>query len=126
MSDRISHKISGKILVAAAAGAMLLTAPALAANAAKPPAHAHAQPMKSTKTTSAKPMHHRHAKKVSMNMSTRGDREVRALNALESAGYRQFDNLHRKGGEFVATAMKSGRSYDVTITPAGQIQAARA
>jgi hypothetical protein len=61
MSDRISHKISGKTLVAAAAGAMLLTAPALAANAAKPPAHA--QPMKSTKTTSAKPMHHRHAKK---------------------------------------------------------------
>lgn len=82
--------------------------------------------------TSAKAVHHHkmarteHRKKTAENVSVQGNREVDALNTLESAGYRQFDNLHANGANFVATAMKSGKSFDVTVTPAGQIEATKA
>lgn len=66
------------------------------------------------------------AHRISVSRSTRGNREVNALNALEAAGYRQFDNLHADGRDFVATAHKAGKSYDVTITPSGAIQASNA
>lgn len=83
--------------------------------------------------TSAKDMHHHHnmakkgsPRKTAKNMSIQGNREVRALNALEAAGYRQFNNLHAKGADFVTTAMKAGKSYSVTVTSAGRIEATRA
>ena len=52
-----------------------------------------------------------------------GHSEVHALNALEAAGYRHFTNLHAKGAEFVGTAQKAGKTYDVTIGPSGSIKA---
>ena len=61
--------------------------------------------------------HHRQMKKISM----RGDSEVQALNELEASGYRQFKNLHAQGTDFVATATKSGKTYDVTVRPSGTI-----
>ena len=140
-------------LLAAAASAMLLTAPVLveastthaiqsATTAKTKTGSTKAAPTKtaSTKATpskiaSAKTMsheiaitkatHHHHAK-MAKNVSVQGDREVRALNALESAGYRQFNNLRANGTDFVATAMKAGRSYDVTVTPQGRIEAKKA
>ena len=51
----------------------------------------------------------------------RGDSEVQALNKLEASGYRQFKNLHAQGADFVATATKSGKTYDVTVRPSGTI-----
>ncbi len=128
--------MSHKFLFAAAASAMLLTAPALAAATTQHAVHAQAKTAAktqaaSTKTASskavpAKTTRHHHRSKIARNMSVRGDREVRALNALESAGYRKFNNLHASGTNFVATAMKAGKSYDVTVTPAGSIEANKA
>lgn len=129
--------MSAKILLAAAASTIFLAAPALAVAATHP---MHAQSATAAKTTpaktasaktmatktTAKKVTHRHHSKTARNISTRGDREVSALNALESAGYRQFANLHAKGHEFVATAMKNGKSYDVTVTGADRIEAIRA
>ncbi|HEX4105500.1 MAG TPA: hypothetical protein VHX92_04650 [Rhizomicrobium sp.] len=116
--------MTNHVFLAAAAGAMLLATPAMAATTITHTTHA--QSATATNVKSAKATHHRHHQKMTMNMSARGDREVEALNRLESAGYRQFDNLRHKGAGFVATAMKSGKSYDVTITPAGRIDATRA
>lgn len=122
--------MSAKILLAAAASTMFLAAPALAATH---PARAQSQTAAKTTPAKAAPaksasakITHRHHSRMARNVSTRGDREVRALNALESAGYRQFANLHAKGHEFVATAMKGGKSYDVTVTGADRIEATRA
>jgi hypothetical protein len=53
---------------------------------------------------------------------TQGDREVSALNSLEAAGYRNFDNLRASGHDFVATATKAGKTFDVTVLPSGKIQ----
>jgi hypothetical protein len=104
------------------AGMIHAKTPAATQTAAKKPA---ARPKTTTASATAvkKPMrHHRVAKKVAM----RGHREVAALNALESNGYRQFANLHAQGSDFVATANKNGKSYDVTVAPSGAIQAASA
>lgn len=100
----------------AAASAMLLAAPALA-EAATTNAVQSATTGK-TKTASTE---------ATKNVSVKGDREMRALNALESAGYRQFNTLHANGTDFfVATAMKAGQSCDVTVTPQGRIEARKA
>lgn len=147
--------MSHNLLFAAAAGAMLVTAPALAATASKHATHmqsasqtkAATTKAASTKTASskttpakmasttampAKTVHHRskmakseHHKKTAENVGMQGSREVDALNTLESAGYRQFNDLHASGTDFTATAMKAGKSYDVTVTPAGKIDATR-
>jgi hypothetical protein len=53
----------------------------------------------------------------------RGDREVRALNRLEAAGYRQFGDFVRKGSEFVTTANKHGELFRVTVAANGVISA---
>ena len=146
--------MTDNFLLAAAASAMLLTAPALAAAAtthavqsdsmAKTKAASTETALTKTastktapsKTASAKTMahkiattkanHHHHPAKMAKNVSVQGDREVRALNALESAGFRQFNNLRANGTDFVATAMKAGQSYDVTVTPQGRIEARKA
>jgi hypothetical protein len=91
------------------------TAPAKAASGTTPTMAVHHHKMAMTE----------HRKKTAENVSIQGHREVQALNTLESAGYRQFNNLHASGTNFVATAMKAGKSYDVTVTPAGRIEATR-
>ena len=68
-------------------------------------------------------MHHVRGKKVAMIGAKFGHNEVHALNALEASGYRQFTNLHAKGADFIGTAQKAGKSYDVTVTPSGSIKA---
>lgn len=106
--------MSTKLLIAATA-AILAASPALAATQAASKSHAAAITSEKTK------MHHHHrmARKVSM----RGDAEVRALNVLEAAGYRQFNDLHARGRDFLATASKAGKFYDVTVMPSGSINA---
>ena len=150
--------MSNKFLLAAAAGALLLTATNLAAAATTHKVHTQsgttakastkAAPTKaaSMKMTPAKTAptkaasgtaptmgvhHHKmarteHRKKTAENVSIQGHREVQALNALEAAGYRRFNNLHTSGTNFVGTAMKSGKSYDVTVTQTGRIEATKA
>lgn len=77
-------------------------------------------------------MHHHkmakseHGKKTAVNESPQAAQEVRALNTPGSTGYRQFSNLHADGSDFVATATKAGKSFDVTVSPAGQIEARKA
>ena len=143
--------MSDNFLLAAVASATLLTGPALAAvapthavqsattsktktastkTAPTKMASTKAAPTRtaSAKTGSAKiaapkTSDHNHHAKMAKNVLGRGNGEVRALNALESAGYRQFNNLHASGTDFVATAMKAGQSYDVTVTPQGRIEA---
>jgi hypothetical protein len=68
-------------------------------------------------------MHHVRARKVAMIRSRFGHSEVNALNALEAAGYRQFTNLHENGANFVGTAQKAGKNYEVTVMPSGTIKA---
>ncbi len=53
----------------------------------------------------------------------RGDREVRALNLLEAAGYRQFGDIVRKGPRFVTTANKHGELFSVSVAANGVISA---
>ena len=48
-------------------------------------------------------------------------RQVQALNKLEASGYRQFENLHARGADFVATATKGGKTDAVTVRPSGTI-----
>lgn len=109
------------------AAALLIVSPAFAATSRTSAHHSattkHASiTMTKMTTASSRTDHSRMAKKVSM----RGDSQVRALNALKSHGYRQFTDLHAKGGDFVATARKNGKLYDVTVLPSGQIRATSA
>jgi hypothetical protein len=113
-----------KTLVAAVACVALLGVPALAAQT-KSSSHTAIKVAQQRTTNHPKNSKHAHHHKLAMNASLRGDREVRALNALEAAGYRRFANLHPKGNTFIATASKSGRSYNVTVSSAGNIQANR-
>lgn len=113
--------------LACTAAALLIVSPALAATSQITAHHSATVKHASTTTTkkaviSSRMNHNRMAKKVSM----RGNEEIRALNALESHGYRQFNDLHAKGADFVATARKNGRLYDVTVMPSGHIRAASA
>lgn len=68
-------------------------------------------------------MHHVRGRKIAMISPASGHSEVHALNALEAAGYRHLTNLHAKGANFVGTAQKAGKSYDVTVGPSGSIKA---
>jgi hypothetical protein len=54
---------------------------------------------------------------------TQGDKEVRALNLLEAAGYRNMSELQRTGSEFSATASKRGSLYNVQVAANGKISA---
>jgi hypothetical protein len=102
-------------IIIAASCAALLTVPAIAMTTQTAPKSSMA-----TSQTDNSTVHHRHH--IAMKSANRGDREVNALNALEAAGYRQFNNLHASGRNFVATAQKAGKSYDVTVNPSGGIQ----
>ncbi|MGC8535928.1 MAG: hypothetical protein ACP5QR_10425 [Rhizomicrobium sp.] len=50
-----------------------------------------------------------------------GEREVHALNLLEAAGYRSITGVHPKGMNVMATAVKAGKTQNLTITSAGKI-----
>jgi len=113
-----------KTLIASVACVALLGVQALAAQT-QPTSHTANKVAQNSATNDHKANKHTHHRKLAMNASLQGDREVRALNALEAAGYRQFANLRAQGKTFVATASKSGRSYNVTVSSAGSIQANR-
>ncbi len=53
----------------------------------------------------------------------RDNQEVRALNLLSAAGYRQFGDMTRKGTEFVTPANKHGQLFSVTVAANGVISA---
>ncbi len=112
-----------KILVIGAASIALLAAPAIAMTSDANAIHTKTQTATNSATSVRKAVHRHHHDRLSMNASTRGDKEVRALNTLEAAGYRQFGTLHAHGSEFVTTATKAGHSYNVTVMPSGKIQA---
>ncbi|HWF67944.1 MAG TPA: hypothetical protein VN670_11595 [Acidobacteriaceae bacterium] len=108
-------------LVTGAIFTLLLASPAMAATPALA-ASSHTQAASHTSSSMNKEtVHHVRGKKVSMISS--GHSEVHALNALQAAGYRRLKNLHAKGANFVGTAQKAGKSYDVTVTPSGSIKA---
>lgn len=110
-------------LVTGAVFALLLTSPAMAATPA-PAASSHTKAASHANlSTNKEAAHHVHGKKVSMFSLKSGHSEVHALNALQAAGYRQLKDLHAKGAEFVGTAQKAGKSYDVTVMPSGSIKA---
>lgn len=113
-------------LLAGAACALLLTSPALAiAPNSASASHAHvAPPTASVKHKTA--LHHSARRMAIVMQSAHGDREVNALNALEAAGYRGFADLHSKGSDFIATAHKNGKMFDVTVRPGGKIAATNA
>jgi hypothetical protein len=102
-----------KFLIATMA-VFLAASPALAGTQAATKGHATAN---SIRMKAKMHHHHRMARKVSM----RGDAEVRALNALEAAGYREFDDFHAQGKHFVATATKAGKFYGSSAILVGRI-----
>ncbi len=115
-----------KMLITGAACAILLAAPA-AAMTPNTANVSHTNVATSPSTSGNKTAtHYGHRNRLARNSSTRGDREVHALNALEAAGYRQFTDVHARGANFVATAQKAGKSYDVTVMPSGNIRATNA
>jgi hypothetical protein len=113
-------------LIAGTACLILLASPVAAATNATATASQSKVAGHSSTSMQKKTVRHTHRKKIAMNTSTRGDKEVNALNSLEAAGYRQFANLHAMGAGFVGTAQKAGKIYDVTVMPSGSIKAARA
>lgn len=88
--------------------ALALAAPAVAVTA---PHNMHA-------------IHHR-SPMASQLHKEQGDREVRALNRLEAAGYRHFGAVARNGSGFAMTANRHGRMFAVTITDNGVISASQ-
>lgn len=115
-----------KYFVITAACIALLAAPAVAATSNASVAHNHIQTAAKSVVHTRNAARRHHRDRLATKSSTRGDGEVRALNALEAAGYRQFNNLHVQGANFVATASKAGKSYTVTVMPSGSIQANKA
>jgi hypothetical protein len=110
-------------LVTSAVFALLLASPTMAATPV-PVASSHTKAISHVSShMNKKTMHHVRRKKVSMVSSKSGHSEVHALNALQAAGYRQLNDLHAKGADFVGTARKAGKSYDVTVMPSGAIKA---
>ncbi|MDE2164595.1 MAG: hypothetical protein KGJ53_15640 [Alphaproteobacteria bacterium] len=53
--------------------------------------------------------------------TTLGDREVKALNVLEAAGYRTFMHMHPAGHDIAVQAMKGGKEYSLNVAPSGTI-----
>lgn len=113
-------------LITSAAFALLLASPTMAATHS-PSASTQVKGTSAVSSSMKKETkHHVRAKKVAMISPKSGRSEIHALNALESAGYRQFTNLHANGADFVGTAQKAGKTYDVTVMPSGSIKAASA
>ncbi|MDE2182814.1 MAG: hypothetical protein KGJ78_07315 [Alphaproteobacteria bacterium] len=115
-----------------AGSALAATSLTLAANSSMAPA-ANTHTNVTQKNAQANPKHHRmmrhHRKTASMGRhrmakgdTVVGDREVKALNVLEAAGYQNFQDLHPQGQDIVVHASKNGQSKDVMVTPDGQIQ----
>jgi hypothetical protein len=50
-----------------------------------------------------------------------GDREVKALNVLEAAGYRTFMHMHPDGHDISVQAMKGGKEYSLAVSSSGTI-----
>ena len=110
-----------KYFLTGTAAALLLTSAAVGAPAATT-GSGHAAITQTDHNTKSK-THHRHHNHLAKKASIRGDNEVHALNVLEAAGYRQLNNLHAQGLDFVAKAEKAGKSYNVSVTPTGSIKA---
>ena len=113
-------------LVTGATFALLLASPGMAATSSPAPSSHVKATSNASSSMKKETLHHVRAKKISMNSSKSGRSEVRALNTLEAAGYRQLNDLHAKGADFVGTVQKAGKTHDVTVTPAGGIKASLA
>lgn len=113
--------------IALTVAALVIMSPSLAATSQTIAHHSAKEKRTSTAITKAAAMSsHSNIGRMAKKVSMRGISEVRALNALESHGYRQFTDLHAKGVDFVATARRNGKLYVVTVMPSGQIRAASA
>ena len=110
-------------LATGAVFALLLASPAMAATPASTASSHTKAASHASSTMNKKTVHHVRDKKISMISSKSGHSEVHALNALQATGYRQLKDLHAKGADFVGTAQKAGKSYDVTVMPSGSIKA---
>lgn len=121
-----------KTATAIAAALLLTSAGTMAAPAmhhSKTATHMTAKPTDHHMAHSKHHWHHRMAAKHSMQhhrmamRATRtGDREVKALNVLEAAGYSGFQDMHPQGQDIVLKASKNGSTQNVTVTPSGQIR----
>ncbi|GEM_PF-4054868 len=94
-----------KVLLPAAAAAVLMVAPAAFAAGPAPAGHAAKMPAKSAS----------HIRPVSrMN----ADAATTALNLLEAQGYGGFTNFRRNGRFYEATVSQSGKTFQVKVDPA--------